>query len=117
MADYGLAVSWGDVKPGREKKALELWGEVVAFYDRAVADGRIERWDAALFEPSATAPGGVLRCHGTADQVQALAVSVDFLHLLGRAQQLLFNLGIRRFVTGQAMVDAFGRMSTIVESL
>ena len=40
MADYGVAVSWGEVKPGREVEAFEAWGEAAA---RTTRPSRVHR--------------------------------------------------------------------------
>ena len=117
MADHGLAITWGDFKPGRERKALNLWGEAVAFNDKAVADGRIEGWDAVLFEPSGTFPAGAVRFYGTAEQIGAVTGAEDFLAFIERGQQFLFNFGFRRFLIGQAMADAVARVAGAVDLL
>jgi hypothetical protein len=117
MADYGVAVTWGDVKPGREKKALELWADSVGINEKAVANGRLDSWDAVLFEPSATPPAGVTRLFGAQDQVEAFIRSEDFQDVIGRASMLLFNVGVRRFVAGNALVETFGRYSKLIDSL
>ena len=117
MADHGLAVTWGEFKPGRERKALHLWGDAVAFNDKAVADGRIEGWDAILFEPSGTVPAGAVRYYGTAEQIGAMAQSADFLGIVERGQQFLSSFGFRRFVIGQAMADAVTRVPGLVDQL
>lgn len=117
MADHGLAVTWGEFKPGRERRALVLWSDALAFNDKAVADGRIEGWDAVLFEPSGSSPAGAVRYYGTAEQVATLAASQDFLDLIGRGQLFLFNFGFRRFLIGQAMADAVTRVATAIDLL
>jgi len=117
MADYGVAVTWGDPRPGREQKALQLWADSIGLNEKAVADGRIESWDAVIFEPSATPPAGVLRFHGTGDQIERFIRSEDFEDVLERATLLLSNVGVRRFVTGNALAEQFGRYAKLVESL
>jgi hypothetical protein len=117
MADYGVAITWGDPKPGREKKALDLWGDAVTMTDKAAADGRIDSWDAVIVEPSATPPAGVMRIHGTQDQIEQFIRSEDFEDVLDRSTLLLFNVGIRRFVQGNALMEGFSRYTTLVESL
>src|SRR5579864_3952838 len=89
MADYGVAVTWGDPKPGREKKALELWADSVAVNEKAVANGRIESWDAVIFEPTASPPAGAIRLHGSQDQIDQFVRSEDFQDIINRATLLL----------------------------
>jgi hypothetical protein len=117
MADYGVAVTWGDAKAGREKKALELWADAVTMNEKAVADGRIDSWDAVLFEPSATPPAGATRLYGSQDQIEEHIRSDEFQNVMQRATMLLNNVGFRRFVSGDALVQAFGQFSQVVETL
>jgi hypothetical protein len=117
MADYGLAVTWGEFKPGRERKALDLWAEAVAYNDKLVADGRVERWDAVAFEPSGAYPSGAVRYYGSAEQIEALVASEEFVNIVTRGQLCLFNFGVRRFVTGQSLFDEVVRSAALIESL
>jgi hypothetical protein len=117
MADYGVAITWGDVKPGREKKALELWAEGVTMNENAVAAGRIESWDGIILEPSPAPPAGVIRLHGDQDQIEQFIRSDEFQDVIDRASLLLFNVGIRRFVKGNALAEGFARAMKLVESL
>lgn len=117
MADHGLAVAWGEVKPGRESKTLELWSEAVVYNEKLVADGKVERWEAVLFEPSGSYPSGTVRYYGTAEQMGALAESEEFLRIVTRGQLLFLGFGFRRFATGQAMMDAVGQFAGVIESL
>jgi hypothetical protein len=117
VADYGVAVTWSEPRPGREKASLDLWGEAISFNEKLVADGQVERWDGVAFEPSGTGPGGAVRYYGTAEQIQALVTSAEFSSLIVRGQLFLSTFGFRRFVTGQAMAEEFGRFTTIIDSL
>jgi hypothetical protein len=117
MGDYGVAVTWGDVKPGREKKALDLWADAVTMNEKAVADGRIESWDAIIFEPSGAPPDGVTRLYGTDEQIERFIRSEEFQDMINRAVLLLANVGVRRFLRGNALAEGFARFTKLVESL
>jgi hypothetical protein len=117
MADYGVVVTWGDAKPGREKKALEVFAEATANNDKAVANGKIASWDVIILEPSAMPPAGVIRIRGTQDQVEEFIRSDDFLDPFQRAALLLNNVGMRRFVTGAALMEGLGRYTQLIDSL
>ena len=117
MADYGVAVTWGDAKQGREKKGLELWADSITINEKAVADGRIASWDAVVFEASATPPAGATRYYGTQEQIEEFIRSEDFQDTIGRATLLLHNVSIRRFLTGAALAEEFSRYTKLVDSL
>ncbi len=117
MGDYGVSVTWGEPKLGREKQATELFLHAVTLNDDLVANGTVERWDAILFEPSGNGPGGAVRYYGTVEQMEALVRSEGFLTIVARGEILLHDFGFRRFVTGQALAEVMGRFSTLLDSL
>jgi hypothetical protein len=117
MADYGVAVTWGEAKPGRERQALEVWADAITLNDKVVADGRVERWDAVAFEPAGGPPLGAIRFYGTAEQVDALVRADDFTDIILRAQLTVSSVGYRRFTTGDALGDGFARLSAAIDSL
>ena len=117
MADYGVVVTWGDAKPGREKKALEVFADATANNDKAVANGKIASWDVIVLEQSATPPAGVIRIQGTQEQIDEFIRSDDFLDPFQRAALLVNNVDIRRFVTGAALMEGLGRYSQLIDSL
>jgi hypothetical protein len=117
MADYGAAVTWGEVKPGRERQSLEVWADSVSLNEKAVADGRLERWDAIILEPTGAPPAGVIRVYGSQEQVEAFLDSDDFTELILRASLSVSAVGYRRFTTGDALAEGFARFTAAVESL
>jgi hypothetical protein len=117
MADYGIAITWGDPKPGREKKALELFADSVTTNDKAVSNGKIDSWDVVVFELSAAPPAGVIRMYGTQEQIEEFIGSEDFQGPVERAALLLNNVGVRRFQTGGALAEGLSRYTKLVESL
>lgn len=108
MADYGLAITWGEPRPGREHKALELFSESVTANEKAVANGQIEKWDAIMFEPNGNPPAGAIRFYGTQEQIEAILQDGDIRSILMRAGLYLSNFGIRRFTTGDALMAGMG---------
>lgn len=117
MADHGVAVVWGEPKPGREKKALEVFLEASVNNDKAVANGKIASWDVVFFEPSGTPPSGAIRIYATREQIEEYVQSDEFLVPFQRASLLVNNVGLRRFVTGEALAEGMGRYTQILDSL
>jgi hypothetical protein len=117
MADYGLAITWGDPRPGREKQSLEVWADGATLNDKAVADGRIDHWDAVLFEPSGTPPAGAIRLYGSREQVEDFVHSEDFESVIRRAQLTVTALAFRRFLAGDALMQAFASYSEALNAL
>jgi hypothetical protein len=117
MADYGIALTWGEPKPGREKQSLEVWADGAALNDKAVADGRLDSWDAVIFEPSGAPPAGAIRLYGTREQIEAFVHSGEFESVIRRAQLTVSAFAFRRFVAGEALMQAFGEYSATVNAL
>ena len=117
MADYGVAVIWGEPRPGREKKGLELFTDVTALYDKAVSDGRLESWDVVIFEPSGTPPNGAIRLYGSQQQIEEYIRSDEFQQRSQQAGLLLHAFGLKRFITGAALTEALGNYTSLVGSL
>jgi hypothetical protein len=117
MADYGVSIIWGHAKPGREKQSLDVWADSVTLNDKAVADGRIERWDVVAFEPAAEGPSGAIRIYGSQDQVEDFIRSDDFQAAILRSGLVVNAVGYRRFMTGDALAQGFELFSSAVNSL
>jgi len=73
--------------------------------------------DAVIFEPSPTGPAGAVRVYGTEQQVEEFIRSDDFQEQLVRAQLLCHDIGIRRFMTGEALVQGFVKYAQLVNTL
>ncbi len=117
MGDYGVCLTWGDPKLGREAKAIELFMEAAGFSDKAVADGRIERWDSVFFEPNGSPPNGATRCYGTREQIEAFIAADDTQNITRRAGMVLQYFGYRRFVTGDALIEVVGAYGQLLSAL
>jgi hypothetical protein len=117
MSDYGVVVTWGDPKTGREKKALDCLAEATTNNDKAVANGKIASWDVVVFEPSPTPPAGVIRIYGTQEQIEKYINSDEFLDPLQKATLTVNNVGIRRFTTGAALMEEIGKYAGRLDSL
>jgi hypothetical protein len=77
MADRVLFISWGTVVRGREKRALEVFNELLGMYGRMQQEGRIERFDVVLLEPNGRI-GGYFELHGSVAQLDALREDEEF---------------------------------------
>ena len=77
MADRILFIGWGDTVPGREERGLEVFNETIGFFGRTQEQGRIEKFDVVLFDPTGDL-GGYMAVHGTAEQLAALRMDEEF---------------------------------------
>lgn len=77
MADSVLFITWKEPARGREEKSLESFDEAIGLYGRMQQDGRIERFDVALFVPNGEL-GGYIELHGSQEQIAAVQADEDF---------------------------------------
>jgi hypothetical protein len=95
MSEAGVWVAWGIPARGRERQALDLLKHSMTDYlERLAADGRIERFDAALLKPQSTELGGFILIQGTAGQIDALRTDADFQTWVTRIQLVADKVGV-----------------------
>ena len=71
MADRVLFLSWGAPIAGREERSVEVFNDALGYYGRLQQEGRIERFDVALFGAHAGI-NGYMVLHGSHDQLDAV---------------------------------------------
>src|SRR5438105_14460473 len=77
MADRVLFIGWGTPVRGREERGLEVFNESIGLYGRMQQEGRIERFDVVLLEPSGDL-NGYIELHGSAEQLAAVREDEEF---------------------------------------
>ena len=60
MAEAALFIGWGEVARGREKRALDVYSDSLQYYGRLQQEGRIERFDVAVLNPTGGDLGGFI---------------------------------------------------------
>ena len=104
MADRVLLFSWGTPVRGREERALEVFNESVGLYGQMQQDGRIEKFDVALFEPNGLI-GGCVQLHGSQSQLDAVRSSDDFQRMLADATMIVDDIQIVGGVTNTGVAE------------
>ena len=77
MADRVLFICWKTPVRGCEERAVEVFNEAVGILGRKQQDGKLERFDVVLLEPSGEL-NGCITIHGTAEQIAALRSDDEF---------------------------------------
>jgi hypothetical protein len=93
MADRLLYIGWGEVVPGREEHAIEVFNDVVGLYGRMQQDGRIEKFNVVLLEPHAGL-NGYIELQGSAQQLAALKEEDDFQRALADCALVVEDLNL-----------------------
>ena len=94
MAEAALFIGWGDPVRGREKLALDVFGESVQYWTRLQQEGQIERFDVAILAPHGGDLGGFALLRGTAAQIDAVRRSEEWRQLVDRVQLRVGGLGL-----------------------
>jgi len=97
MAEATLFIGWGAVIPGRERQAVEVFGQTLQYYERLRRDGEITSVDPCLLEPHGGDLAGFIVIRGDRDRLTHLRYTPEFLHNVNRAQLVVGNVGV---VTG-----------------
>ena len=120
MGDAGLLIGWDKVAVGREKQAMTVWAEALAYYDKAKANGEIEDFDVIGFQANGTSSLGLLGAivvRGEEGQLDRFVASDEFSRQLQRASLVVDHLHVNRFVIGNRMLEVAGRYFQEVEAL
>ena len=94
MTDLGLFIGFGEPVRGKEKKALQVFGESMAYYEQLKAAGSIASYDVALLEPHGGDLGGYFLLRGTEEQIAAVHASEEFERVTNRARLIVDNVGV-----------------------
>jgi hypothetical protein len=97
MADRVLFIGWSTAVRGREERGLEVFNESVGLFGRMQQDGRIEKFDVVLLEPSGDLEG-YIELHGSSAQLAALREDEEF-------QRSMIDAGL--IVDGLRLLEGF----------
>ena len=111
MAEAGLFIGWGQVVRGRERKALEVFNDSVAYWGRLQGDGKIEDFEVVFLEPHGGDLAGYALLRGSNDQISALRVDEEFQRIVARADLIIERQGI----VGAALGEGLARQVQIYE--
>jgi hypothetical protein len=107
MADRVLFISWGENVAGREQRGLAVFNDVVGMYGGWQQEGRIESFDVVILSPNA-GMDGYIELRGSADQLNALRDSDDYLKSLTEAALIVHDLKVVEGFTGTGVARMIG---------
>ena len=118
MGDFGVMIAWDKVAVGREKHAMTVWADALAYYDKAKANGEIDDYKVIGFQGGSGASG----CSARSSPVPMSRGSIgspsdEFGRQMQRASLVVDHLHVNRFVAGGQMLEVAGRYFQEVESL
>jgi hypothetical protein len=117
MADEALFIGWGEVVRGRERRALEVFGESLQFYGQLQQNGRIESFDAWFLAPHGGDLAGFILLRGERERLDEIQRSQDFERLQTRAGMIVDRVGVVNAYTGEALGRLMGQFEQATSEL
>lgn len=96
----GLLISWGEIYPGCEERALRLFSEVVAYNGKLLEAGRIGAFEPFLLGAHGGGLRGFMIVRGTPEQITAVSHEDEFRSYTIRAEMLMKNVGVTELFFG-----------------
>jgi hypothetical protein len=117
MADAGLFIGWGQVVRGREKRAVEVFNESVAYWGGLQSEGKIEDFEVVLLSPHGGDLGGFALLRGSSEQTAALRSDDEFGRRIARADLIVENQGVVDAVLGEGIGNTMSIYQGEIEAL
>lgn len=107
MASAALVIGWGPVIPGRDHKALQVFGEALQYYARLQEQGEIESFEPVALEPHGGDLNGFILMRGEREKLNRCRYSEEFLRLTNRANLVVQNIGVIGAFMGEELQRLF----------
>jgi hypothetical protein len=117
VADYALFIGFGTLVRGREKRAVQVFGEATQYYAGLQQKGVIESFEAFLLEPHGGDLSGFFLVRGDKDKLAHLRGDDDFARNVTRANQIVDSVGVISAFTGQRLAEVMGNFQKDVADL
>jgi hypothetical protein len=117
MADAALFIGWGNAVRGRERKALDVFGEAVGFWTKLQQDGEVESFDPVFLEPHGGDLQGFFLVRGEREALAKLRVRDDVMQLNLRAGLIVENFGVVGGSVGAGIDELMGYFQAGIDEL
>lgn len=117
MPNTVLFVGWGSAIPGREHKALQVFGETMQYYQRLKQDGTIQDFQPVQLEPHGGDLGGFFLLQGDRNKLSQLRYDMEFVHNVNRAVLVVQNVGVVMGYAGEELNRLFGDFQSQISEL
>lgn len=103
MAYGALFIGWGETHSGRERKAVELFIESLAYLTKLVEQGRVASVEPFFLEPHGGDLEGFFLLRGDMEALNEIRYEDDFQRMAVRAQAVVSSFGIVQAKTGEEL--------------
>ena len=91
MTDAALFIGWGATSAGRERKAVELFGESLKFLTNLVTEGKVASVEPFFLEPHGGDLEGFFVVRGEQDELNAVLLDLELSGRIARLPGALFQ--------------------------
>jgi hypothetical protein len=117
MAEAGLFIGWNAPVRGREEKAVQVFGEAMAYWASLEEDGKVEGSQAAFLQPHGGDLGGFMLIRGTREQIAAVQQEEEFNRFTTRAGLVVDGFGVVPAFLDEAIGDQMQLYQEMVPQL
>jgi hypothetical protein len=117
MADAALFVGWSNAVRGRERKALDVFGEAVGYYTELQQKGEIEDFETVFLEPHGGDLAGFFLVRGDREALARLRVREDFQRLNARALLIVEGFGVVGASLAAGVQEQMGYFQAAIDEL
>jgi hypothetical protein len=117
VADAALFVGWGNAVRGRERQALQVFGEAGELYGRLQQEGEIESVEPIFLEPHGGDLAGFFLIRGDREKLARLRVRDDFNRLNARAGLIVEGFGVVGASVASGIDEQMGYFQAAIDDL
>jgi hypothetical protein len=117
MADAALFIGWGNTVRGRERTALDVFGEAVGYYTGLQENAEIEDFETVFLEPHGGDLAGFFLVRGDREALARLRVRDDFQRLNARALMIVEGFGVVGGSIGSGIQEQMGHFQAAIDEL
>ena len=117
MADGAIFIGWGGAVRGRERQAMQVFGEAVGSAQNLQAQGRIDSFEPVFLEPHGGDLAGFFLLRGDPAQLAGVRGDDAFQRVIARANMIVENLGVVGANLGPAIEQQMARFAAATEDL
>jgi hypothetical protein len=116
-AGEGVFIGWGQVPRGRERKALEVFNESVAYWNSLKEGGQVESVDVVLLGLHGGDLYGFALLRGDGRTLDEVQRSDEWRRSIGRASLVVDGLGVVPAVSGESLAEQMALYQQLIGEL
>jgi len=117
-ATAALFIGWGEVPPGKFKKALKVFNEAVEFWTKMQKQGEVESFEHVFLDPHGGDLAGFNLVRGEREKLNRIRMNPEFQKIvLTRSPLIVKNVGVIDAYIGDEIQRRLGDFAKQAEEL